>query len=158
MNRLPSKDLWREYESEYDEEFYQFVLQILMFITKHIGQGELHTGDVLALMLDELTAYYESLATWLAKQRAALDTAKTEYEIQFATTYMAKKEANQTNETARHMAKLETIDKKREIDRLRKAWLLIEALKKSIAHYIDSIRSQLSYEKQMQQYSGGRQG
>lgn len=158
MTRLPSKELWREYESEYDKEFFQFVLQVLMFITKHIGQGELHSGDTLALILDELTAYYESLAVWLAKQRAAIDTAKTEYDVQHANIYLAYKEKGRTDGTSKELAKIETIDKKREIDQLRKSFLLIEALKKSIAHYIDSTRSQLSYEKQQQQYSGSRQG
>lgn len=156
ITQTPRKEAWVDYQNQFDADFYKYIISVLEYLERNFAQGEVKSPDHLSLMLDELPAYYESFATWLARRRGDLDKLATEYDVQFAEAFMDYKKQGNTNEVSRMLAKSAMAEKRQEINEAKKAWYMVEALKKSIAHYVDSTRSQLSYEKQQQMYGGGK--
>lgn len=111
--------------------------------------------DVLSNMLLDLAGMYEYLSGWLANEKLHISDLKTAYDLKFAETYVELKEGGETNETARMKAKIECVYDQDEINKFKHGYDVIEAWKKSIGRYHDSVRSQLSYEKSMHSISRG---
>lgn len=113
--------------------------------------------DTLSMVLTELTAMYDSLGKWLAAERLHLADLKTAVDIKFAVQYRKAKQAGgETNETARMLAKIECGDDQKEVDQVKYSFDMVDAWKKSVGRWHDSVRSQLSWEKQAASM-GGRQ-
>lgn len=112
------------------------------------------SGDVLMEHLIVLTGYYEELGKWLADEKLHLDDLKTALELKFSQEYIKQKQVQaETNETARMKAKIFCADDQREVDQNKHAWNVIEAWKKAVGRYHDTVRSQVSYEKSLSQMS-----
>lgn len=111
--------------------------------------------DVLSLVLFELTALYESFSKWLADEKLHLADLKAFYDIQFSSRYLKYKKEGDTNETARMRAKIDTSQHLDEYNEYRHLFDSVEAVKKTIGRYHDSVRSQLSYEKQQEAMGKG---
>jgi len=111
--------------------------------------------DVLSLVLFELTALYESFSKWLANEKLHLADLKAFYDISFSTAYLNHKKQGETNETARMKAKIACSQYVDEINEYRHLFDSVEAVKKTIGRYHDSVRSQLSYEKQQEAMGRG---
>lgn len=104
-------------------------------------------GDTLSMVLMEITAYYDWLYNWIAVERLHVDDMKTAFEIKFSQEYLKSKQEGQTNETARHLARIACKEDDEELNRQKYGLNVVTAWEKAIAKYIDSTRSQLSYLK-----------
>jgi hypothetical protein len=105
-------------------------------------------GDELSDIMVILVGYYEEIGNWLADEKLHIDDLKTALDLKFADEYLAyKAEEGETNETARMKAKKACADDQRDLDINKHAWGKIEAHKKSMGRYHDSVRSLLGYEK-----------
>ena len=113
------------------------------------------TPDQLSNMLLDLAGMYEYLSNWLATEKLHIADLKTGYDIKYTEFYCDLKDKGMTNETARMKTKLECIPDQDEINMFKHGYDIIEAWKKSIGRYHDSVRSQLSYEKSMSSISRG---
>lgn len=112
--------------------------------------------DTLTLVLAELSAMYESLSAFLANQKLWIADLKTSRQLKFARQYMEyKRLKGHTNETARMQAILDCEVEDRGIDKAQHVFNVTDALKKSIVHYHDAVRSTLSYEKSLGNMSRG---
>lgn len=158
IKQIPRKEVWKEFEGEYEEDFWNYILQILNYLATNFNTDEVKTPETMSFMLDELASMYENLASWSAKRKSEINTLEAKYDVQKAEQYIAYKEKGETNETARERSKLYTKDLKQEILRAKKASYMIDALRKAVARYLDGTRSQLSLSKTEMQYLGGRQG
>lgn len=110
-------------------------------------------GGVLALALSEITAYYESLSEWLAHQRFKINDLKTAYDLGLAGCYVRYKNAGETDSTAKMLAKIDVGDQEDIINKEKHLFDVVEAVKKTLGRYHDSVRSQLSYEKQQEAFN-----
>lgn len=72
---------------------------------------------------------------------------KTAYEIKFSKEYLLRKDEGMTNETAKHNARLSCQTDDEELNKHKYGINVVTAWEKSIARYIDAVRSQLSYLK-----------
>lgn len=120
------------------------------------GQLARLDGDTLSLVLLELVAYYQYLTAWLADEKLHLADMRTAIELKFAQRYCdLKATKGETNETSRMKSKIYCSKDEDEYNLYRHGYDVIDAWKKSIGRYHDSVRSQLSWEKQIGGMSKG---
>ncbi len=117
------------------------------------GQLAKLDGDMLSMVLIELTSYYQYLYSWIADERLHVSDIKSAYDIKFAKEYVRLKQEGNTNETARHLSKIHCEQDDQEINSYKHGLDVIVSWEKSIARYIDAVRSQLSYLKFDGQFS-----
>lgn len=104
--------------------------------------------DTLMLVLAELTAMYENLVGFLANQKLWVNDLKTSRQLKFARQYMHYKQMKgHTNETARMQSTIDCEVEDRGIDKAQHVYNTVEAFKKAVGRYHDSVRSVLSWEK-----------
>lgn len=118
------------------------------------GQIAKLDGNTLSLVLMELTAYYQYLYNWISNQRLYVSDLKSAYEIKFAKEYVRLKDQGKTNETSRMMCKLHCQEDDKEINRQKHGLDVVITWEKSIARYIDAVRSQMAWIK-FERGSGG---
>jgi homoserine dehydrogenase len=160
LERLPRKEAWTDYRNQFDENFYKYIMAVLDYLDENFNQGEVKDPTTLEFMLEELCAYYESFATWIARRQAEIDELKTELNVEKAELFERYKGQGLVVDLCKAKITMETAAAEQTVNELKKGRAMVEALKKSLAHYIDSTRSQFSYEKQQHQYrapSGGQQ-
>lgn len=110
--------------------------------------------DLLSMMLTELTAYYETAAMWLADEKLHLADLKLAREFKFNDTYlMYKQRKSETNETSRVHAKMICHADDEIINKAQHTYDRVTAWRKAVGRWIDTARTQLSYEKTMANFS-----
>lgn len=115
------------------------------------------SGDVLSMLMIELAGMYESLSKWLADEKLHIADLKTALDFKFADEYIAyKSRRSETNETARMRAKMACNKDEVHLNQVKHDYDRVEVWKKSVGRYHDSVRSQLSYEKQLSMMGGGQ--
>lgn len=109
--------------------------------------------DTLSMLLTELTAYYESVGMWLADEKLRLSDLKLQREWKYNDLYLEQKQRkSETNETARVRAKMACHQDDLDINKATHSYEWVVAWKKALGRWIDTSRSQLSYEKSMTQF------
>lgn len=107
-------------------------------------------GDTLVMILTELTAYYETSKKWLADEKLHLDDLKLARQFKFNDMYLQfKQRKSETNETARVQAQMLCYKEDEELNSVQHNYNRVTAWDKAVGRWIDTCRSQLSYEKTM---------
>lgn len=112
-------------------------------------------GDTLSLLLTELTAYYESAGKWLVDEKLHLNDLKLARQFKFNDLYLSYvHRKSETNGTAKIQAQMLCHTDDQEINDATHIYEKVFAWKKAVGRWIDTSRSQLSYEKSMTQFGG----
>lgn len=105
-------------------------------------------GDTLSMVLTELTAYYETAQKWLADEKLHLDDLKLARQFKYNDMYLQfKQRKSETNETARVQAQMLCHKEDEELNLVQHNYNRVTAWKKALGRWIDTCRTQLSWEK-----------